>query len=49
MDNYHGSYINNSINVNNEVNSDCCIRKVSEVIRNKKDARWFCQENRKFK
>ena len=47
MEDFIESSNNNRININNEVNSECCIRKVAEVIRNKKDARWFCQENRK--
>lgn len=47
MENYNQSINYNSININREGNSDWCIKKVADIIRNKKDARWFCQQNRK--
>lgn len=42
---FYDSNQNNRININNDFNMNCNISKVLEIIKNKKDARWFCQEN----
>lgn len=36
---------NRRIDVNDNSNYNCNISKVIDVIKNKKEARWFCQQN----